>query len=233
MVGAIPDLTQQIYKCISFFLFFFFFSDSRFVDNWSGIYTQENAPKVPHGGSAVGMPYQNYFAIYICFGLFVPLVIVQMLRNSFQPTPERQKSVLFNVWQIASSLLPFAALIIGAHIAWDIKNIHDYPYGSQEQYYQYSLKVIGSIPSGLNFFHSPKLRWNFFQLLLDGTLTHPLWLWNDSILMVDSYVSGSDSSGAGCFHGELLGGPSYRIAEERTALFECQPGAICKRYYLH
>ena len=139
------------------------------MDNWSGTYTKADAPKVPVGVNAIGMSYQNYFSIDICFGLYIPLVLVQILRNNFRPNLERQKSVVFNVWQIASSLLPFAALIIGAHIAWDIKNNHDYPDGSQDQYYQYSLKVIGSIPSGLNFFHSPKLRWNFFQLLIDGT----------------------------------------------------------------
>eukprot|EP01035_Chromulina_nebulosa_P028440 gene28440-37541_t len=141
-----------------------------FVNNWSGTYTKATAPEVTKTNpiSAVGMSYQNYFSVEICFGLFLPLLFVQMIRNTFQPNPERQKSVLFNIWQIVSSLLPFAALIIGAHVAYDIKNNRDYPLGSKDQYYQYNLKVLGSsIPSELNFFHSPNLRWNFPQLLID------------------------------------------------------------------
>jgi hypothetical protein len=115
------------------------------------------------------MSYRNHFATEISFGLFLPLLFAQMIRNTYRPTPEREKSVLFNTWQIVSSLLPFAALIVGAHVAWDIKNNHDYPTGSQDQYYQYSLKVLGSsVPSGLKFFQLPNLKWNFLQVLIDG-----------------------------------------------------------------
>ena len=142
------------------------------MDNWSGTYTKVNAPDISAtaypGVTAIGKSYQNYFAVEICFGLFLPLLFVQMLRNTFPPTPERQKSLLFNIWNITSSLLAFVALIISAHIAWDIKNNQDYPNGSQDKYYQYSLKVVGTIPSGLDFFHAPKLKWDFGKLLIDG-----------------------------------------------------------------
>lgn len=142
------------------------------MDNWSGSYDKITAPKINAktypGVTAVGRSYQNFWAVELCFGFFLPLLFIQMLRNTFPTTPQRQKSLLFNIWNITSSLFSFAALIISAHIAWDIKNNRDYPNGSQDKYYQYSLKVVGTIPSGLDFFRAPQLKYNFGKLLIDG-----------------------------------------------------------------
>eukprot|EP01035_Chromulina_nebulosa_P020825 gene20825-26993_t len=140
-----------------------------FVDNWSGTYTEATAPSVPKGSGivSVGRSYQNFWAVEICFAIFLPLLLTQMLRNTFPNTPERAKSVLFNIWNIVSSLFSFGALVISAHIAWSYKNERDYSKGSSDQYYQWSLKTVGTIPSGLNFFHAPNLKWNFGKLIID------------------------------------------------------------------
>ena len=142
----------------------------RFVDNWSGTYTEATAPSVPKGSGivSVGRSYQNFWAVEICFAIFLPLLLTQMLRNTFPNTPERAKSVLFNIWNIVSSLFSFGALVISAHIAWSYKNERDYSKGSSDQYYQWSLKTVGTIPSGLIFFHAPNLKWNFGKLIIDG-----------------------------------------------------------------
>lgn len=140
----------------------------RFIDNWDGTYTKSTVPAPSK--TQLGKSYMNHFSISITFALYFPLLFVQILRNSFPATPARMKSVWFNIWQITSSIMPFIALIIGTNTAWSIKNTIDYVPGSNEAYYQSTLKVVGAVPPGLNFFHSPKLRWNFGQLLLDGAL---------------------------------------------------------------
>ena len=114
---------------------------SRFVDNWNLNYTKKTySSKVPY---QLGKSYQNHFAVSILFALYFPLLFIQILRNTFRPTPERMRSPAFNVWQILSSIAPFVALIIGAHVAWSIKHT-EYEPGSNENYYQVQLKVTYS-----------------------------------------------------------------------------------------
>lgn len=137
---------------------------TRFVDNWGSTYTTKTAPST----SAVGMSYQNYFAVQICFGFLGPLLLVQFVRNTFPPTVERLKSVRFHIWQFVAAVLPLCALVLGVHVAWRVKIVLNYPTGTMDYYYQSTLKLLGSAPSSLDFFRSPNLRWNFPQLLVDG-----------------------------------------------------------------
>lgn len=95
-------------------------------------------------------------------GIFWPLVFVQFLRYVYPATPERKKSWLFNFWNIASSLAPFIATIVGARVAYVIKMAPD-----SEVYYANTLKVVGPVPSGLNFLHSPSQKYSFADLIGD------------------------------------------------------------------
>lgn len=135
------------------------------MDNWFGTYTSKTASTA----SAIGKSYQNFFAVQVCFGFFGPLLFVQMLRKAFPPNVERLKSVRFHIWQFFAAVLPLCALALGVHVGWRIKIVLNYPEYTQDFYYQSTLKLLGSsVPSSLNFFRTPSLRWKFEQLLVDG-----------------------------------------------------------------
>ena len=53
----------------------------------------------------------------ICFSIFVPLMIISILKQNITATPERKKRISFKMWQICASLTPFAALVIGKNIS--------------------------------------------------------------------------------------------------------------------
>ena len=65
------------------------------------------------------LPSQLYFFLsqQICFSIFVPLMIISILKQNITATPERKKRISFKMWQICASLTPFAALVIGRNIS--------------------------------------------------------------------------------------------------------------------
>lgn len=73
-----------------------------------------------------GHLWRNSYAAKICFGLYVPLIIVVLLKTYIKPTPERKKTTVFRVWTFCANLLPFVALIIGGHVAWRMKHDDHY-----------------------------------------------------------------------------------------------------------
>lgn len=130
---------------------------NRFVNNWYSTYTLKTGNKTSNGKT-----FQNHYAVSITLGIFFPLFAIQVLRSMFPATPERKKFVLFNIWNIFSSLAPFAATIISAHVAWEIKNSPE-----SEVYYANTLKVVGAVPPGLNFLHAPSSQYDFGGLIGD------------------------------------------------------------------
>lgn len=118
--------------------------------------------------------FRNHYSTTICLSIFFPLLLVQMIRNTFKATPERKKSWLFNAWQIGSSLLPFASIIIAAHVAFKIKSTSQTD--SKKPHYEYyadQLKIVGEVPGGLNFFRAPKIKHDFLKLIGDGQRCPP------------------------------------------------------------
>jgi len=129
-----------------------------FAEHWNDVY--------PSGRSV-----RNHYATSISLALVFPLLLVQIIRNHYRPTPERKKNIYYNIWMILSSLLPFAAIIIGAHVAYVIKmngdDLHTKLNHERPQYYANELKIVGTVPSGLSFLRSPKMNWDFAKLIGD------------------------------------------------------------------
>mmetsp|Transcript_10919 Transcript_10919/g.15023 ORF Transcript_10919/g.15023 Transcript_10919/m.15023 type:complete len:416 (+) Transcript_10919:40-1287(+) len=131
-----------------------------FANHWNDVYYA--------GKTTKGRTFRNHYATTICLSIFFPLLLVQMIRNTYKPTPERKKSWLYNTWQILSSLLPFASIIIAAHVAFEIKtNSQQDKTKPHYDYYADTLKVVGTVQGGLNFFRAPRIKYNFLKLIGD------------------------------------------------------------------
>jgi MFS superfamily sulfate permease-like transporter len=66
------------------------------------------------------------------------------------------------------ALMPFVAIIIGAHVAWQIH--HDDGYTQQSfdhSFYKASLKVVGEVKAGLDFIRIPNIRFPMGKFLAD------------------------------------------------------------------
>jgi len=141
-----------------------------FIDNWNGeySYTAAQIAKNKTYWISNGKWYGNLYATRISLGLFFPLMIITLLRSWIKVTPERKRSLLFHIWNIGSALMPLVAIIIGAHVAWQIK--HDDGYNNPKvlhSWYANKLSIIGIVTPGINFIRTPSMKWNFGKLLGD------------------------------------------------------------------
>lgn len=140
------------------------------IDNWNNHYhfTDAEIQKKPSLGLQNGRSWRNPLAAEICFGLYVPLICIVILKNYIKATPERKKTLWFNVWTVVASLMPFVGIIIGAHVAWQIK--HDDGYNNphiSHDWYAKKLSIVGKVTPGLNFIKAPTFHWNFAKLMGD------------------------------------------------------------------
>jgi MFS superfamily sulfate permease-like transporter len=119
-------------------------------------------------GEQYGHLWINPYSVKICFGLYIPLMLIQILKNNIPATPERKKQLWYRIFLNVNSLLPFIAIIIGAHIAWRIHS--DDGYNAKlidHDYYKSGLKVIGKLTPGLKFARIPNIRWPMGKFLAD------------------------------------------------------------------
>ena len=155
-----------------------------YAKNWYGVYTVETAPYKctvynppcskgcnaldcvywsPNPASAnIGKTYLNPVAVQICIGIFVPLFVIANIRLFFKPNKERNKSVIFRLWYILSSMTSLVGIIIAGNIAYNIKNGPN-----ATDYYNNALKIIGPVTPGLSFLRVPSIRWDFGKLIGD------------------------------------------------------------------
>lgn len=132
----------------------------------------------------------NPYATAICFGLYVSLAIINMMKKRFKATPERRKNYCYNFWVMLANIAPFFAIIIGAGIAHDIKQADNFdnfnytwtvtgtkggawsiddadPVNAAHSYYAASLKCVGYTPGGINIIRIPTLSVPFGKLIVD------------------------------------------------------------------
>jgi MFS superfamily sulfate permease-like transporter len=57
--------------------------------------------------------YVNPQAAAIGFGVYIPLLIIYILRKVFRATPERKKNIIFRVWDFFSVCSTMLAIIFG------------------------------------------------------------------------------------------------------------------------
>lgn len=110
---------------------------------------------------------RNFYATRITFALYFPMIMLVILKQYIKPTPERKKSWVFLVWTMCVNLMPFAAIIIGAHVAYTLKQQNEGIPVTSQSYYIYNLSIVHSVKPGLDFVRLPKFRWAFGTLLGD------------------------------------------------------------------
>ena len=112
-----------------------------------------------------GKSLRNPYAMKICFGLCIPLLILIFIKQSITATPERKKRWSFKIWTLASSLMPFIGLIIATNQTWLIKTTsHPDP---DDSFYVSQLKIVGAVVPGLNILRTPTFRHEFGAFFVD------------------------------------------------------------------
>jgi MFS superfamily sulfate permease-like transporter len=140
-----------------------------------------------------GRSYHNPIAIRICFGLFIPLMILNLIKIHWKVSKETKKTTWYRLIIFAINTLPLAAIIIGANIAWRLfikaNIIYDPVSGEYGQFdtstqtivsptnlyefYISKLRIVGEIPSGLSILRKPSFDYpwsSFFLAVLPLTL---------------------------------------------------------------
>lgn len=112
---------------------------------------------------------RNFYATRICFALYFSMLFFVLLKQYIKPTPERKKTWAFTLWSFFVNFLPLIAIVIGAHLAWQIKHSDHY---SDKQYkhhsfYKSKLSIVGIVKPGLDILQSPSFKWDFGPLLGD------------------------------------------------------------------
>jgi MFS superfamily sulfate permease-like transporter len=103
---------------------------------------------------------KNPYAIAIGWGTFIPLVIFLLINKRIKARTNKkvlEKSILFKIFDFAVTCLPFAAIIIGANIAWRIKHSDDY----NSNWVQGSVPTISptiAVPSSLPTTFAPSIN---------------------------------------------------------------------------
>ena len=129
-----------------------------------------------------GYDVKNHLATKICFGLFVPLMLLAWLKAYIKPTPERKKRWSWTIWTMINALAPFFGMILAAHATFKIKEAdHFFDKNYNHDLYASKLAIVGKVPSGLDIFRTPKFRHSFGEMFADSV---PLAL----VLFMESYA---------------------------------------------
>lgn len=132
-----------------------------YIENWNAQYTYGK------GASAVKINQVNHFAVALCFGVYVPLIIISQVKQNLKLTAEQKNTYAFALWQFFTSMLPLLAIIIAGNVAYNIQSKNpDDPYAK-------SLKIVGSIKPGLDIIKIPRSE---SYSLSPTSLLNPLFL---------------------------------------------------------
>ena len=112
---------------------------------------------------------RNFYATRICFALYFCMLFFVLLKQYIKPTPERKKTWAFTLWSLFVNLLPLVAIIIGAHLAWEIKHSDHYndKHYKHHHFYKSKLSIVGIVKPGLDILRVPDFKWEFGKLLGD------------------------------------------------------------------
>lgn len=87
-----------------------------------------------------------------------------MLKSNIKATPERKKAIWYNIFSFICITSPLVAIIIGSHVAQQIKHNDHYADTRKlyvHNFYSQKLKIVGAVTPGLAFFRTPafELEW--------------------------------------------------------------------------
>eukprot|EP01038_Epipyxis_sp_PR26KG_P007870 gene7870-10684_t len=141
-----------------------------FIRNWDGKYhyTVTQIAKSKTSAFKNGHSYRNHYATAICFGLYVPLLLIQIFKANLKISEKSKKTWAYRAFNIITGLTPLVAIIIGAHVAYEIKkNDHFSSKTESHEYYANTLKIVGIVAPGTNFIRMPEFKVDFGKLLAD------------------------------------------------------------------
>ena len=95
------------------------------------------------------------------------MMLLNLIKLYLPPSKERQKELWYRSFLIFVNILPLLAVVIGAHIAWQIKTQYRWvdPNNEVLVIYAQALSVVGAVPSGLDIFQTPQIQYPFGEFL--------------------------------------------------------------------
>jgi hypothetical protein len=70
-----------------------------------------------NGTDSEGHSLKNHYAVKISFGIYVPLMVVQLVNWNYKPSKATKKTTPYRIWQMFTSLLPLVAIVIAGAVA--------------------------------------------------------------------------------------------------------------------
>eukprot|EP01099_Mayorella_cantabrigiensis_P005267 TRINITY_DN414_c0_g2_i1.p1 TRINITY_DN414_c0_g2~~TRINITY_DN414_c0_g2_i1.p1 ORF type:complete len:528 (-),score=105.36 TRINITY_DN414_c0_g2_i1:704-2287(-) len=138
--------------------------------------------------SGVELDVKNPYAAKICFGLYIPLLLVVLLKTWIKTTPERKKNIFFRLWLFVSNLFPFFAILIGCRVAKDlILGAHPETH-EEDDLYASKIEILKDVPSGLDILRAPPLNFSMgeiFQKSIAITLIAYMESWSVARKLAD------------------------------------------------
>jgi sulfate permease, SulP family len=112
---------------------------------------------------------RNHYAVKICVGLYVPMMLITLFKWYTQPkNKEIKKKLWYRLYDFLTALMPLLAIIIGGVVAYQIKKAdHFLSDDYQHSFYAKGLKIVGEVPSGVNILRIPSFRWPMGQFFAD------------------------------------------------------------------
>ena len=103
----------------------------------------------------------NPYAVALWVGVYIPLIIVNQIKQNIKVTSEQKTTWLYALWSFFTSVLPLIAIIITANVTYRIVS------NNPNDAYAQTLKIVGNITPGLNLLAVPNMKYNFGTIIGD------------------------------------------------------------------
>ena len=113
-----------------------------------------------NGRDSNGYLYRNVHATNITFGLYIPLICLWFFKRNWKPSEKTKKTALYQVFNYFTTITTLLCLIIAAHMAYRIHNFNT-------THHARALKVVGTVPPGLDIFRIPHFNQPMGQMFVD------------------------------------------------------------------
>lgn len=144
------------------------------LDKTSTTYETLCAAAIAKNGYRIGWSRFNPNAQKIFAGIYVPLMIFQLIKDKLKETPERKKAMWFNAFKFLTPLLSFVAIIVSANCTYKMMQDSSlYPSSTHDKieadYFRRNVNIVKSVVSkgGLHFGRIPTMRFPFGQFFVD------------------------------------------------------------------
>lgn len=113
-----------------------------------------------NGSTSDGYLWRNVHATNITFGVYVPLILLRYFKVNYPFTEAQKKTTAFQVFNMFSAVTTLVCLIIASNQAYQLHNFND-------TYHARTLRVVGTVPPGLDIFRIPSFPFPLGQVFAD------------------------------------------------------------------